>query len=126
MNEGSESAEVGEYLMGIPVPPVLEDYEVRATLNTPVTYSDYPGPPDIPAGAGEDEHGEYGEDVVDFEEKLDENGVVESSTGFTPTTPFQRYVLEELHELDLKLVEQQETLEALKVGVNTIGEMMNG
>src|SRR5882757_259000 len=113
MDEGSDQ------FMGISVPPVLEEYEVKAVLNTPVTFTDYPGPPDIPAGTGEDEHGEYGEDE-DFEEEFDDSETI-------------TLILNRVNNLEAlyaniadDMAKQADTLEALKAGVNTIGEMMNG
>lgn len=91
----------------------LEEYEVNATPNQPEEFTDYPGPPDIPASTGKDEHGEYGED---FEE--------ESDGDYAPT--FEISVTEALTDITNTLDDHAQTLEALKTGVNTIGEMMNG
>lgn len=90
MDKGSEQ------FMGIPVPPVLEEYEVK----------NYPGPPDIQPSSDED----FEEESDDFEDKMS----------------FEEFVRDTLTDITNTLDDHAQILEALKTGVNTIGEMMNG
>lgn len=99
-------------------PEELEEYEVKAVLNTPVTFTDYPGPPDIPAGTGEDEHGEYGED---FEDESDDGPSFEEVVDKDLTM-----IVDRLSKLEALHNNIANDTAALKDGVNTIGEMMNG
>jgi len=75
----------------------LEEYEVK----------DYPGPPDIQPSSDED-----------FEEEFDEDEPSDSET--------ITLILNRVNNLEALYANISDDIAALKVGINTIGEMMNG